>query len=115
MDASAKASSSSSSSSSADAEVRRRLASDGFGEHGSLAPAVHPQSLAPCDEVAGLEAAGLELANGLFCDLFLRFLEDVWRSQRPPPGGLGAMGFPPLFAAFKKEETERLLSHTTMP
>ena len=53
-------------------------------------------------------AAALVELHELFCDLFLRFGEEVWRRQRPAAGGIGVMAFPPLFNAFK-EETRRAI------
>ena len=63
-----------------------------------------------CLEGAELEGLGLAAAHDLFAELLLAFLE-VWRVRRPPSGGLGVMGFPPLFKAFQREQERRLLPH----
>ena len=54
------------------------------------------------DGKSSIDAAMDEL-HDVFCDLFLRFGENVWRLQRPPAGGIGAMAFPPLFDEFREQ------------
>ena len=63
-----------------------------------------------CLEGTELEELGLAAAHDLFAELLLAFLE-VWRVRRPLSGGLGVMGFPPLFRAFQREQERRLLPH----
>ena len=46
-------------------------------------------------------AAGVAAVHARFAALFLDLLGGPWRASRPPPGGLGVMAFPPLFAEWK--------------